>query len=541
MSDLKRQKYDRQLRLWDTRGQQALEEAHVALLGASALGTETLKNLVLPGIGQFTIMDGALVTEEDVASNFFVTPRDLGAMRAEATTQWLGELNEDVQGHCMNQPFTRVWRENPDVFSQFTMVILTEWMGDEVSCLMDLVRFLEERNIPMIRAWSNGLFGAFRLAFQEHTVIESHPENAQDLRLDVPWPALREHMYSMDLDQMDGYAFSHVPWVILLGRQLDAWRRKNNGEIPDSFAKKKMIREAIRAMTRSGVDDENIEEAYQATLRACNPTRVPSQVQEILRDPRCTGAHSESPLFWIVARAIREAMEDESSGLNGLLPLMGTIPDMKADSAEYMALQRLYRDKAKQDSEQILVRALQIAKGNGIPEEAVRECVELWSKYAPHVRVLEYSALESEWREEGRNRRVEEMRTWSKKEDPNDGWFIYVGLRTVELFFREHGRFPGQGDVNLKEDLSSLSLLSTRMLGEWGLSEVVDSEIISHLKPYLEELCRSGGLELHTVSSLLGGLMAQECIKQMTKQYLPLRNTCVYDGIKAVTKVLSIS
>lgn len=47
-------------------------------------------------------------------------------------------------------------------------------------------------------------------------------------------------------------------------------------------------------------------------------------------------------MFWKVARAIRETMGEESSGLNGLLPLVGTIPDMKADSAEYMQLQRLY-------------------------------------------------------------------------------------------------------------------------------------------------------------------------------------------------------
>ncbi len=42
-------KYDRQLRLWGERGQRLLESAKVVLLGASAVGTETLKNLVLPG------------------------------------------------------------------------------------------------------------------------------------------------------------------------------------------------------------------------------------------------------------------------------------------------------------------------------------------------------------------------------------------------------------------------------------------------------------------------------------------------------------
>lgn len=75
----------------------------MALLGASALGTETLKNLVLPGIGSFTILDGTTVTEEDVACNFFLTRKDLGASRAEAATYWLGELNDDVQGNSINK------------------------------------------------------------------------------------------------------------------------------------------------------------------------------------------------------------------------------------------------------------------------------------------------------------------------------------------------------------------------------------------------------------------------------------------------------
>jgi len=55
-------------RLWGDLGQQDLETAHVCLINATALGTEILKSLVLPGIGAFTIIDNELVTEEDVGS-----------------------------------------------------------------------------------------------------------------------------------------------------------------------------------------------------------------------------------------------------------------------------------------------------------------------------------------------------------------------------------------------------------------------------------------------------------------------------------------
>lgn len=47
----KERKYDRQLRLWATSGQAALESANILLVnsGAGTVGAETLKNLVLPG------------------------------------------------------------------------------------------------------------------------------------------------------------------------------------------------------------------------------------------------------------------------------------------------------------------------------------------------------------------------------------------------------------------------------------------------------------------------------------------------------------
>ena len=64
-SSEKSRRYDRQLRLWGDHGQHALERSHVLLLGsANATACETLKSLVLPGIGAFTIVDDKKLTLE---------------------------------------------------------------------------------------------------------------------------------------------------------------------------------------------------------------------------------------------------------------------------------------------------------------------------------------------------------------------------------------------------------------------------------------------------------------------------------------------
>ena len=108
----KEKKYDRQLRLWAASGQQALENSHVLLVipdlgaqgsGSSVAGIETLKNLVLPGIGAFTIADSAKVTEADLGINFFLEAGSIGKSRAEECTRLLEELNPDVKGHVITE------------------------------------------------------------------------------------------------------------------------------------------------------------------------------------------------------------------------------------------------------------------------------------------------------------------------------------------------------------------------------------------------------------------------------------------------------
>ena len=101
----KEKKYDRQLRLWAASGQQALEDAHILLLnnGSGVVGIETLKNLVLPGVGTFTIVDEHTVEEEDLGVNFFLSEDSLGKPRGEQCRNYLQELNPEVKLFSVQQ------------------------------------------------------------------------------------------------------------------------------------------------------------------------------------------------------------------------------------------------------------------------------------------------------------------------------------------------------------------------------------------------------------------------------------------------------
>lgn len=117
-------KYDRQLRLWGADGQKRLSEASILLINATAAGTETLKNLILPGVGFITILDDKLVEQRDLGTNFFVTKDSLGKSRAEVTKELLLELNDDVKGdHLHEAPNKYIQNKDQEFFKQFSLVI----------------------------------------------------------------------------------------------------------------------------------------------------------------------------------------------------------------------------------------------------------------------------------------------------------------------------------------------------------------------------------------------------------------------------------
>jgi len=55
-----------------------------------------------------------------------------------------------------------------------------------------------------------------------------------------------------------------------------------------------------------------------------------------------------------------------------------------------------------------------------------------------------------------------------------------------------------------------------------------------------QEVARAQGGELHNISAFTGGMVAQETIKIITKQYVPIDNTCIFDGISSRCQVLHL-
>ncbi|KAJ1947962.1 hypothetical protein EC988_005372, partial [Linderina pennispora] len=256
----KAQRYDRQLRLWQETGQQALETARVNVFGSSALAAESLKNLILPGIGEFVVIDDATVGEQDVLTNFFVAPADLGKPRAEAIVEQLTELNPDVRGSAVVKSAESALET--DILESATLVIAC---GLPAHTVQRISRLCWERNIALVVADTAGFAARLRTAIPEHAVVESHEELAPDLRIQAPFPGLAEHSDSIDLDTLDHVDLAHVPYVVLMLKALRSWATANGREVRRdtaiTYAEKRKIKEEILGMAPN-MDEENFREAH---------------------------------------------------------------------------------------------------------------------------------------------------------------------------------------------------------------------------------------------------------------------------------------
>lgn len=144
--------YDRQIRLWGMTAQANMRSAKVLLINLGAIGSEITKSIVLSGIGHLTILDGHMVTEEDLGSQFFIGSEDVGQWKIDATKERIQDLNPRVE---LNFDKQDLQEKDEEFFQQFDLVVATEMQIDEAIKINTLTRKL---NIPLYVAGSNGLF-----------------------------------------------------------------------------------------------------------------------------------------------------------------------------------------------------------------------------------------------------------------------------------------------------------------------------------------------------------------------------------------------
>lgn len=239
---------------------------------------------------------------------------------------------------------------------------------------MPLSKHLWEAKVPLLVCRSIGFLGYIRLQINEHTIIESHPDNeASDLRLNSPWPSLKEHLDKVNVSELDRKSRSHVPAVVILYYFLRQFKENYDGAIPKSRAQKEELKQMIRDSAlpdEHGIKmlEENFEEAIHLVNTSINPVHIPFHVQAILDDESCTNLTQNSSPFWLMCAALKEHVQAE-----GTLPVRGVLPDMAADTQSYVTLQQIYQKQAQTQAENVYRRVSQIARNLGLHQDLITE------------------------------------------------------------------------------------------------------------------------------------------------------------------------
>ncbi|GAA96288.1 uncharacterized protein L969DRAFT_91735 [Mixia osmundae IAM 14324] len=528
--DAKTARYDRQLRLWATAGQAALENANILVVSGTATATQTLKNLVLPGIGAFTVLDEVRVKPEDIGHNFFLTRDAVGRRRAEEVVPLLCEMNEAVKGSSVTSSLAAYLASDPDVLAPYSLAVCVNTHPSETLALAD--RCWELR-IPLISVKSCGFIGSIRTQVEEMQIVETHPANTVDLRLDAPFPALLEHVNSVQFETLDSLEHGHIPSVVILIKVLEEWRAQREGRLPKTSAERNEIKKNILALKRTA-DEENFDEALGLVTKLFNTSKVPSEIEALFSDSQCEHLSSESTSFWLLLRAVRNFVRSDSSGSQGLLPLTGTLPDMKATSAGYVALQRIYKRKAQHDLEAVTVELHKIMQlldrdTNSIPEDQISSFV----KHAAYLKVLRGRSMRDDW--ERPLLKGDQLASELAQEDSLLAWCI--ALRAADLFHLQKLRWPGTSaaDADGLLDIEAMEKHALKILDTLEAGAMTES-----LRNALIEVCRAGNSDMPQIAAILGGIVSQEAIKLVTRQYVPLIGTCIFDGIKSRTGVVSL-
>ncbi|ORY59465.1 uncharacterized protein BCR38DRAFT_488493 [Pseudomassariella vexata] len=512
----KEKKYDRQLRLWAASGQAALESANILLVnsGAGTVGVETLKNLVLPGIGKFTIVDDAIVSETDLGVNFFLDESCLGKLRSQCCAELLQELNPDAQGDWYPKEKASVnLGQILDSMPMYTLIMYTLPIRPED--LAAIKTYGRKHQTPLISIHSAGFYSYFQINLPgAFPIVDTHPEveKTVDLRLLHPWPELVKFSQEMtkDIDSASDHDHGHLPYVVILLHYLEKWKEGNGGEYPTEYKAKMAFRKMVSEMARTNNPEggeENFQEAVSAVNRNVKKPQLEQSLEEVF-DHKLSNEVEMSSSFWMIARAMKKFYQK-----NGCLPLPGGLPDMKAQSSVYVKLQSIYKAKARKDALEVLETVRSSPGGKDVdPAE-----VDMFCKNASFVKLVNATA-------EGRD-----FKQILQQEKQNDELAEAIGtplsLLPIYLALSATSHKP----------LASADEIKADIVGIWP--DVADDMRVMQSS---EEVARAGGGELHNISALTGGMVAQEAIKIITKQYIPIDNTCIFDGISSRCQVLRL-
>ncbi|XP_024101158.1 ubiquitin-like modifier-activating enzyme 7 isoform X5 [Pongo pygmaeus] len=163
--------YSRQLYVLGSPAMQRIQGARVLVSGLQGLGAEVAKNLVLMGVGSLTLHDPHPTCWSDLAAQFLLSEQHLERSRAEASQEFLAQLNRAVQVIVHTGDITE------DLLLDFQVVVLTAAKLEEQ---LKVGTLCHKHGVCFLAADTRGLVGQLFCDFGEDFTVQD-PTEAEPL------------------------------------------------------------------------------------------------------------------------------------------------------------------------------------------------------------------------------------------------------------------------------------------------------------------------------------------------------------------------
>lgn len=383
---------------------------------------------------------------------------------------------------------------------------------------------------------------------------------------------------STSLPQPDGEEHAHIPYIAILGHEIARWQKEHSGSMPKTYDEKQAFKAGIRTTAWNG-EEGNFDEAIDFAHRAYELPKFDRYVQEVFDDPILSddarlkasvnlgggggGGNGSSSSFWLLVRAVKDFIANEGHGI--LYPVSTHLPDMHCKTAYYVELKEIFARKANEDLAAIEQHLKRLLLRLELPLTLVDERdLHIFVRNVRTLRVVRTRSLEEEYGTKGDStgddgtgtgtkfqtsvlREILEEEVYEEEEEEEEGededetphrrklrnpnnvhW--YLALRAADMFHTLHGRIAGSGSGDsYQSDGALLVELEKSLLKTIGLDDLIPEPNL----PCLGEIVRSGATEPHVTAAFMGGIASQMALKVLLKQYVPINNTLIWNGVFA--------
>lgn len=220
---------------------------------------------------------------------------------------------------------------------------------------------------------------------------------------------------------------------------------------------------------------------------------------------------------------------------------------MKAKSADYIQLQNIYKAKAREDLAEVTCKVRSLERETQRESTVNEQEIEAFCKGAAFVKLIKGRPIQVptgpipiDWTDRAKS-------LCQELQDEESLLPIYLSFLAYESFLESQKELPPRnneeplqpGWENCAKGIMDVTNGFLHSLQASG-GEFDTGPCTAKIERIVAEFGRADGAELHNISALTGGMVAQEVIKVLTKQYIPVDNICVFDGITCKTAVFKI-